>query len=73
MAAYTVDLRKWAGVGRGIPKDLADNLRQEVEGTRAASFYQDSSEYPFEAIDSDAIAGVVKPVVDTWLSVCIVF
>lgn len=67
-----VDLRKCAGVGQGIQRDVADDIRKEIEGMPTLPFYQqkESAQYPFEALDSSTIQGAVKPVVDAWLNVC---
>jgi hypothetical protein len=69
--AKDVDLRQCAGVGQGISKPIADDVRKQIERMPTTRFYQqkDALAYPFEALDSNAIGGVVKPVVDAWLNV----
>lgn len=71
-AAKDIDFRDLAGVGRGIRKAMADDIRMRVGEMPTTPFYQQEGAgvYPFEALDSKAIAEVVKPVVDAWFNVC---
>jgi hypothetical protein len=69
--AHEIDLRKCASVGQGILTSMADDVRKQIELMPATPFYQqkEGPEYPFEALDSNAIVGVVKPAVDAWFNV----
>jgi hypothetical protein len=69
--ANDMDLRGCAGVGQGISKSMADSVRKQIENIPPTPFYQaeEAAAYPFEALDSKAIDGVMRPVVTTWLNV----
>jgi hypothetical protein len=69
--AKDIDLRKCAGVGQGISKSEADNVREQIKDTPPTPFYRRAGAivYPFEMLDSDLIKGVIKPIVDSWLRV----
>jgi hypothetical protein len=70
--AEEINLREVAGVGQGIPRSVADDLRSQVEQTPSTAFYQQkgAAAYPFEALESNTISKVVKPVIDAWFKVC---
>lgn len=50
---------------------MADSVRKQIEDVPPTPLYQEeeAAAYPFEALDSKAIDGVMRPVVTTWLNV----
>ncbi|KAL5327999.1 hypothetical protein ACEPPN_005705 [Leptodophora sp. 'Broadleaf-Isolate-01'] len=68
-AAKEIDFRDLAGVGQGIRRAMADDIRINVAQMPTTPFYeQAAAEYPFEALDTKAIAEVVRPAVDAWFN-----